>query len=460
MEIIKAGLYVRTSRSEENKNNRCSIKTQIEGLKQYCQEKDYNVIKIYVDEDYSGSNFNRPGFNKIIDDIKKNEINTIIVKDLSRFGRNLYLMGDYLERIFPSLGIRFIAVNDGVDSINGIGDEVIYKNFFNHLYIKDIRSKMMYSIRSKASKVPLSCRKGLILGYTDGENGEWLIDEEEASLVRRIFKEAISGKSYYKIAKDLEADKLMTSSYRKFFKYGDLNNIKHKGIKPNPDYYYKWDCSTIGYILKNRQYTGCIINKCEGIEYVLENHHPAIISIDEFNKAQVEKKSNFSTTNNELKNFVKCKKCGCAMIKSSYGIHKDVYQCTNCKTWIDSQVVEDLIKKEVETNLKERKPSLVGNKLAKEKQKIRDKIINLENDISELIINDAPDDEIVKKSNEIMALKESLKNLNNCKNIYDINGNKLNEDDMKNFKKVAMSLYEKAYFSKNDENVNMELVER
>ena len=184
---------------------------------------------------------------------------------------------------------------------------------------------------------------------------------------------------------------------------------------------------------------------------MLENHHPAIISIDEFNKAQVEKKSNFSTTNNELKNFVKCKKCGCAMIKSSYGIHKDVYQCTNCKTWIDSQVVEDLIKKEVETNLKERKPSLVGNKLAKEKQKIKDKIINIENDISELIITDAPDEEIVKKS---------LKNLNNCKNIYDINGNKLNEDDMKNFKKVAMSLYGKAYFSKNKENVNMELVER
>lgn len=125
------------------------------------------------------------------------------------------------------------------------------------------------------------------------------------------------------------------------------------------------------YILKNRQYTGCIINKCEGKEYMLENHHPAIIFVDEFNKGQVEKKSNFSTTNNELKNFVKCKKCGCAMIKSSYGIHKDVYQCTNCKTWIDSQVVEDLIKKEVETNLKERKPSLVGNKLAKEKQKIK-----------------------------------------------------------------------------------------
>ena len=300
----------------------------------------------------------------------------------------------------------------------------------------------------------------IILGYTEGENGEWLIDEEEASLVRRIFKEAVSGKSYYKIAKDLEADKVMTSSYRKYFKYGDLNNIKHKGIKPNPDYYFKWDCSTIGYILKNRQYTGCIINKCEGIEYVLENHHPAIISVDEFNKAQVEKKRNFSTTNNELKNFVKCKKCWCAMIKSSYGIHKDVYQCTNCKTWIDSQVVENLIKKEVETNLKNRKPMLVGNKLAKEKQKIKDKIMNLENDISELIINDAHDDEIVKKSNEITALKESLKNLNNCKNIYDINGNKLNEDEMKSFKKVAMSLYEKAYFSKNKDIVNVELVER
>ncbi len=112
----------------------------------------------------------------------------------------------------------------------------------------------------------------------------------------------------------------------------------------------------------------------------------------------------------------------------------------------------------METNLKNRKPMLIGNKLAKEKQKIKYKIINIENDISELI-TDAPDDEIVKKSNEITALKESLKDLNNCKNIYDINGNKLNEDDMKNFKKVAVLLYEKAYFSKEKENVNIELVE-
>ncbi len=157
----------------------------------------------------------------MIEDIKKYEINTIIVNVLSRFGRNLYLMGDYLERLFPSLSVRFIAVNDGVDSINGIGDEVIYKNFLNHLYIKDIRSKMTCSVRSKASKVPLSCRKGLIICYTEGENGELVIDEEEDSLVRRIFKESISGKSNYKIAKDLETGKIMTSSYRKYFKYGD-----------------------------------------------------------------------------------------------------------------------------------------------------------------------------------------------------------------------------------------------
>ena len=84
--------------------------------------------------------------------------------------------------------------------------------------------------------------------------------------------------------------------------------------------------------------------------------------------------------------------------------------------------------------------------------------MNIENDIIELIIGDASDDEIVKKTNEITALKESLKNLNNCKNIYDIDGNKLNEDDMKNFKKVAMALYKKAYFNKEKDIVNVELV--
>lgn len=370
-------------------------------------------------------------------------------------------MEDYLERIFPSLEIRFIAITDNIDSINGIGDEVIYKNFFNYLYIKDIRRKMMYTVKRKATQVPLSCRKGLILGYTDDCNGNWLIDEEKASIIKRIFEESIKGKSNYKIAKELESDKIMTSSYMKYFKYGDLNNIKHIGLKPNPEYYYKWNISTIGYILRNRQYTGCIINKCEGKEYILENHREVIISDDVFEKNQYQKVCCMKSTNNELKNFVKCKKCDYGMIKTSYGIHKDVYQCRTCKMWIEAADAEKLIKNSVENDLKEKEPVLIGNKLAKEKQKLKDKIQNIENEITNLIILDAPDEEISNKSNEIKLIKEKIAKLSTNKSlIYDVNGNQLSNDDMNNFKKVAMALYKKAYFIKVDGKVNMEVIKR
>lgn len=461
MELVKAGLYVRTSRSEENRNNRCSIKTQIEGLKKFCNEKNYQIIKIYADENYTGSNFNRPGFQEMMNDAKNKVINTIITKDLSRLGRSLYLMGEYLEKIFPSLDIRFIAINDNLDTINGVSDEIIFKNFFNQLYIKDIRKKMMYTIKRKAAIAPLSCRNGLILGYTEGENGSWIIDDEEASIVKRIFKEAGEGKAYKKIANELTDDKIMTSGYRKYFKYGNLNNIKHKGIKPNPDYYYKWDISSVIYILNNRQYTGCIINKCEGKEYIIENHHEPIISKEIFEGVKREKKYVMRSTNNELKNFVKCKKCNQAMIKSSYGIHKDCYICQSCKAWIDNNDVDRLIEESVKKDLKSLKQVYTGNKLAKQKQRIKSEILNCENQITYLIINGSSDDEILTMSNKIKKLEAELNDLSLDKSIiYDVNGKKLSDDDLKNFKKVAMALYNKAYFLKENGKINIEIVRR
>ena len=149
------------------------------------------------------------------------------------------------------------------------------------------------------------------------------------------------------------------------------------------------------------------------------------------------------------------------MIKTSYGIHKDVYQCYTCKMGIEAADVENLIKNSVENDLKEKEPLLIGNKLAKEKQKLKDKIQNIENEITNLIILDASDEEISNKSNEIKLIQEKITKLSTNKSlIYDVNGNLLSNDDMNNFKKVAMALYKKAYLIKVDGKVNMEVIKR
>jgi len=129
--------------------------------------------------------------------------------------------------------------------------------------------------------------------------------------------------------------------------------------------------------------------------------------------------------------------------------------------WIEAVDVENLIKNSVENDLKEKEPVLIGNKLAKEKQKLKDKIQNIENEITNLIILDAPEEEISNKSNEIKLIQEKITKLSTNKSlIYDVNGNQLSNDDMNNFKKVAMAMYKKAYFIKVDGKINMEVIKR
>ncbi len=129
--------------------------------------------------------------------------------------------------------------------------------------------------------------------------------------------------------------------------------------------------------------------------------------------------------------------------------------------WIEAVDVENLIKNSVENDLKEKEPVLIGNKLAKEKQKLKDKIQNIENEITNLIILDAPEEEISNKSNEIKLIQEKITRLSTNKSlIYDVNGNQLSNDDMNNFKKVAMAMYKKAYFIKVDGKINMEVIKR
>lgn len=350
------------------------------------------------------------------------------------------------------MNVRYIAITDDVDTNKGINEEVIYKNFFNDLYLKDIVKKLKFSLKNKAKTKPLSCRKGLCFGYEEGEKGEWIIDDEEAEIVKRIFREYLVGTSMYKITKDLKNDKIMTASYRKHFKYGDMNNIKHRGPKPNPEYYYLWDVSTITYILRNKQYTGVVVNNIAGEKIILENHHQPIITKADFEKVQEKMKHNKAfgaNSHNPMNNLVKCKCCDFAMVKNYYGKHSDVYQCIKCKMWIETSDVENIIKTEVEKRLESKKTTLTGNALAKEKHKILSKINRIENELTKLILEDANNNLIEGFNLKLKELRDNLTNLSTKSNIiFDLNGNQLTQEELKDYKKLAKILFKKVYFKK------------
>ena len=151
MNEYKAALYIRLSKEDENKKsiNSESIENQIDLLKEYAKKNNYFVFDIYIDDGYTGTNFNRPEFNRLIKDIETKKVNMIIVKDLSRFGRDYILTGYYLEMYFPSKNVRFISILDNYDSINNLNEYMPFKSIINDMYSRDNSKKIKAALRIK-----------------------------------------------------------------------------------------------------------------------------------------------------------------------------------------------------------------------------------------------------------------------------------------------------------------------
>lgn len=291
----KTAIYVRLSREDERKVESETVENQIEFLKDFVG-KDASLVLTdeYVDRHFTGTKFDRPEFNRMIADVRSGRINCVVVKDLSRLGRNYLEAGDYIEKIFPFFGVRFIAVTDNYDSLTSNPTEdglvVPLKNLINEAYAKDISKKISTSYENKF-------KRGIFLATTaaygykkDPDDSHMvLVDEDVKDIVIRIFKDYVDGKSMALIARELNAEGVLAPSV-----YWQTKDVIHVDKYTN-----LWEGKQIRRILQNPIYVGDVrigkTHKCyyKGIikaqnreGYYFENHHEAIIDRETFDRAQ------------------------------------------------------------------------------------------------------------------------------------------------------------------------------
>lgn len=431
----KTALYVRLSREDERKVESDTVENQIEFLKDYIgRDPSLVLVDEYVDRHVTGTKFDRPEFNRMISDIRGGRINCVVVKDLSRLGRNYLEAGDYIEKIFPFFGVRFIAVTDNYDSLTSNPTEdglvVPLKNLINEAYAKDISKKIYTSFENQF-------RQGVFFATTaaygykkDPDDPHMvLVDEDVRDIVIRIFTEYIGGKSMAQIARDLNMDEIPAPSV-----YWQQKDVIHVDKYTN-----LWDGKQIRNILQNPIYTGDVrigkTHKCyfKGITrakerdgYYVENHHEAIIDHETFDRAQelrnAKRKEYFSVQgkNDEIRNrkpdflqgYLYCGHCGNKMnmyrktMKLVNGVgHYSTYVCRRSATYgpddppknVKAEDLEEIVLKLIQTHIavyvdtRDRLRALNRNPVAKgKKAELESRLSEQEkrkNKVNELIRN-------------------------------------------------------------------------
>ena len=288
--VFKAGIYTRLSneRTEEWREKSYSIETQILSCKEYALKENIDVLEVYTDYEYSGTNFERPSFQNMMQDIRDRRINCIIIRDLSRLGREYLEMGRLIDKVFPFLGVRFISVNDKLDTVKETDSkksfEVTLKNIINDMYAKDISVKIKTSKHNRA-------RNGYFIGSVppygykikkSKEGQKLVIDENVRFIVEEMFDLTLKGKSQYEVAKHFNE-----KGYAPGMIYYKTGRVYRQDDDP------EWNKGTISKMLTNPAYTGTLVqgvkqqNLAKGIkqhfvdesQYIIcENAHEAIIS--------------------------------------------------------------------------------------------------------------------------------------------------------------------------------------
>jgi len=290
-------LYCRLSRDDELQGDSNSIIHQKEMLKKYAEDNSFKNTEFFVDDGYSGTNFNRPDWQKLMEMVNQDKVATIIVKDMSRLGRDYLKVGYYTEILFPENEIRFIAINSGVDSANQQdSDFTPFLNIINEWYAKDTSKKIRAVIKAKSDAgkptAPIP-----VYGYIKDPNDKyhWLIDEEAAEIVKEIFHLAIKGNGPSKIASILTERKVLNAtSYKK--SKGIPSTHEKDIIDP-----YWWDWSVVSDILSRQEYLGHTVNFKTGRKsyknkksfanppskwIIIKNTHEAIIDQETFDIVQ------------------------------------------------------------------------------------------------------------------------------------------------------------------------------
>ena len=259
----KAGLYYRLSQEDERAGESLSIENQKKILEKYARENGFEIIDEYIDDGWSGTNFNRPGVQRLLEDAKNGRINTIIVKDLSRFGRNYIEVGQYTDYLFPTYNIRFIAVGDNVDSAvteNTGMDMTPIMNVFNEWHAANTSKKIRAVIEANAKEGIYRCTYAPY-GYIKGTDAKRLpvIDPEAAAYVRRIFEMRASGISPNHIAQTFNDENILPPADYKEAKFGIPNTRKS---------HHLWSSAVVKQIVTNPIYLGHLVQqKTKKISY-------------------------------------------------------------------------------------------------------------------------------------------------------------------------------------------------
>lgn len=310
-------IYTRLSSEDGIDDMSCSITNQIDLLTEYAIQNEFRIIDIISDDGYSGTNFRRPGFEKMIEILEDGQANVVLVKDLSRFGRNFIECSKYLDEYFNEMNIRFISTSDNYDSaINTEDESLVIKNFLNGLYAKQSGKRVMDAYRHKAKKQTIA--KFGRYGYKKVD-GKLVIDEEVAPIVKRIFEYGAQGISPMQIAYILTNESIPTPSIVVGNQHSRKNEFKRKD----------WHANVIRKMLENEVYIGnLVLGKHKKINYksrkvievkkeewiVNKNTHEAIIPKEIFKQAQLQLEKRKLTRTNEykplLKGLITCKECG------------------------------------------------------------------------------------------------------------------------------------------------------
>jgi len=333
---FRVGLYIRLSREDGDKEESSSVTNQREILKRYVSEQEnFFIVKEYVDDGYTGTNFDRPGFKRMIEDIEEGIIDTVITKDLSRLGRERLGVGHYTEIYFPEHNVRYIALLDNIDTYfdAGMNDMAPFKGVINDMYVRDISKKIRSSLieRKKAGNF-----LGVTApyGYEKDSNNKFhlVINEKEAEIVKRVFRLYLEGNGLTRIAQILTKDGVPVP--------GESRNI---GKTRKTALYSSWKQTTIRRILDNRVYLGELvqfkrrkinykskrrITVPEEERYICKGTHEAIIDEESFNAVQniLKKNKSFKGTKHDylFKGLLFCSECGARLnvTYSNYALKK------------------------------------------------------------------------------------------------------------------------------------------
>ena len=431
-QIRKTALYCRLSQDDGLEGDSNSIQNQKNILQKFAEDHHFPNPCFYVDDGFSGGNFQRPAFQQMISDMENGEIGIIVTKDLSRLGRNQLHTGLYIEERFPMFGVRYIAINDNVDTDSSESNDLMpFKNLFNEWFIRDTSRKIRAVLKAKAERGERLGTRAPYGYIKDPETKKLAVDDEAAAIVRRIFAMCASGNGPSQIARILKKEQVLTPTMYAYTRYG-MNHTCLDTAHP-----YNWSDSAIANLLENEIYLGNTVNmKYSTKSYkdkrrvehsreeclVFKDTHPALITQEVWDIVQRVRKNRHRPTKMEEQNkysgLVFCADCGSNMVLHRARTMSASYNHFTCRTYkkdgesctghyirecvLDEVVLEDL--RRVTAMARERPEEFAAYIGSKQSAEIQREIRRQEKELAAMRKRKAELDAIFKKLYEDSVL--------------------------------------------------------